>query len=666
MRRRNVGMVIGSVMLAIAGAGCVACDTVGVAGGGGGGGGATGGRLADDPQIASLVENVTRDRLVPFTSDPHFREYVDKLIEAQRRLERRRAEESASDTAAAPSAVAAEAAPAEGSAGQEESITNTQEANVDEGGIVKTHGDHLVVLRRGRLFTVRIGDDALVPASTIDAFPAGGGDAWYDEMLVSGDTVVVIGYSYRATATEFGVFDIDREGRLSHRQTYYLRSNDYYSSRNYASRLVGTKLVFYMPYSFLRWSYAAGNASFGAELPGVRPWNQDGWNEVIDGTHIYQPVQPTMHPTMHTVVTCDLATRDFRCNATAVLGPWARTFYVSGSAVYLWVTNEGTPFATAEDRKEQPTAPAVVYRMPLDGSAPGALRVWGAPIDQLSFKESDDHHLNVVVQAEGGGDAMWSPEITSGDLALARIPLDTIDARVGEIGPDRYTRLARPTGPAYTLQNRYVGDYVLYGTGNSWGHAADGRDGRVFVHPWRHPGETSSLAIPHSVDRIEAMGADAVVVGSDGSNLMFSSVRLDGGPAIVDRYTIEHASQGETRTHGFFYKPSSEGQGVLGLPVRRGRSAGYHQLTQGSAEIVYLRVQDRRFTRLGALEARSERAVDDQCKASCVDWYGNARPIFWRGRVFALMGYELVEATLDGDRMFELRRTDFAPGRALR
>src|SRR5439155_19904322 len=36
-------------------------------------------------------------------------------------------------------------------------ITNTQHAGVDEGGIVKLHGDHLVILRRGRLFTIAIG-----------------------------------------------------------------------------------------------------------------------------------------------------------------------------------------------------------------------------------------------------------------------------------------------------------------------------------------------------------------------------------------------------------------------------------------------------------------------------------------------------------------------------
>jgi hypothetical protein len=45
------------------------------------------------------------------------------------------------------------------------SITNVQHAGVDEGGIVKLHGDHLIVLRRGRLFTVDIGAGRLTPIS---------------------------------------------------------------------------------------------------------------------------------------------------------------------------------------------------------------------------------------------------------------------------------------------------------------------------------------------------------------------------------------------------------------------------------------------------------------------------------------------------------------------
>jgi hypothetical protein len=43
---------------------------------------------------------------------------------------------------------------------------------------------------------------------------------------------------------------------------------------------------------------------------------------------------------------------------------------------------------------------------------------------------------------------------------------------------------------------------------------------------------------------------------------------------------------------------------------------------------------------------------------SCVDWYGNARPIFYKGRVFALLGYELVEADISRGRVRETDRTN--------
>ena len=121
-----------------------------------------------------------------------------------------------------------------------ETVTNTQHAGVDEGGIVKVNGDHLVILRRGRLFTIAINGRELKPISSVDAFGPGidPKGSWYDEMLISDNTVVVIGYSYDRGGTEVGLFDISSDGQLSYRSTYHLRSNDYYSSRNYASRLI--------------------------------------------------------------------------------------------------------------------------------------------------------------------------------------------------------------------------------------------------------------------------------------------------------------------------------------------------------------------------------------------------------------------------------------------
>src|SRR5688572_3582183 len=154
----------------------------------------------------------------------------------------------------------------------DDSITNVQTTGVDEGDIVKKHGDHLIVLRRGRLFTIRIGGDALRPISAVDAHapdadPSG---TWYDEMLVNDGTVVVIGYSYPRGGTEIGLFDLDASGGLRYRATYQLRSNDYYSARNYASRLIGNRLIFYTPLQLNPWRLDSS-----AFLPALRHWRHD-------------------------------------------------------------------------------------------------------------------------------------------------------------------------------------------------------------------------------------------------------------------------------------------------------------------------------------------------------------------------------------------------------
>jgi len=609
-------------------------------------------------EVARTVAPGASEALVRFRSGRQLKSYLASMARPQRRsaVMSGPADGAAEEADEAPSPEQSAASPAKADGG--ESITNTQEAGVDEGGIVKAHGDHLIVLRRGRLFAIRLADGATVPRSVVDVSPPGSTkQTWYDEMLVSDDTIVVVGYSYDAGATELGLFDFDgRTGAIKYRTTYLLRSNDYYSSRNYASRLVGDKLVFYMPYGL---PTSAGSGGPPVELPGVRPFKSDAddWDTIIDATEIYRPIQKTDTPVLHTVVTCDLrGRRDLSCKATGVIGPYGRTFYVSDKAVYVWVT-DGHSDGLA--RHEVSQAPGVVYRLPLDGGEPGALRVWGAPIDQFSFKEGADDQLNVLVRAEAGGDWMWGAEASGGEVALLRVPVAGFSTRVGTTRAAAYTRLPGPKA-GWTVQNRFVGDYVAYGSGSGWGAPETERDDRVYLHPYARGGRTASIELPHGVDRIEAMGDGAVVIGTDGQNLHFTSIdlQLANGPAIADRFVQPRASQGELRSHGFFFKPTGEGRGVLGLPLRSEGRPGHEHLVNGSASVLFLAVDDLRFSPLGGLEARPE-TPDDQCVVSCVDWYGNARPIFYRGRVFALLGYELVEGRIDGRSIREVGRTDF-------
>ena len=79
------------------------------------------------------------------------------------------------------------------------------------------------------------------------------------------------------------------------------------------------------------------------------------------------------------------------------------------------------------------------------------------------------------------------------------------------------------------------------------------------------------------------------------------------------------------------------------------------------ASVLFLKNDALRLSPLGALGARPEASADDGCRASCVDWYGNARPLFLQNRVFALLGYEIVEGGLDGGAIREKRRVSFAP-----
>ncbi len=157
----------------------------------------------------------------------------DDLRALLRSVEERRRAAAAATRGTAPVAAAPALAPSAAAPAQP-GITNTQEEGVDEGGIVKQRGDILVILRRGRLFTVSTAGGRLRAVDHIDAYPPGAqarGD-WYDEMLIAGDVVVVVGYSYSRGGTEVNRFRLDAAGRLSFVDAHQLRSNDYYSASN--------------------------------------------------------------------------------------------------------------------------------------------------------------------------------------------------------------------------------------------------------------------------------------------------------------------------------------------------------------------------------------------------------------------------------------------------
>lgn len=553
---------------------------------------------------------------------------------------------------AAPSAPAAAPAP---SAPDNPAITSTQIVGVDEGGIVKVSGDYLIILRRGRLFSVNTGSGDLSPVDVIDAYPPGveaGGD-WYDEMLISGDLIVIVGYSYRRGGTEINRFRIARDGRFTFVDSHHLRSNDYYSSRNYASRLVGDQLIVYTPLYF-RW-----NADDPLDaLPGMSRWEpgQEAprWRRIATGRQVFMPsplkrAGPHAVEAMHTVSRCDLTQAELSCASTVVLGPSGRTFFVSQNAVYVWVSYTW----------QRHDDPGYLYRIPLDGGRPSAAQVRGGPVDQFSFHpNAAESRLDILVTSNSGGDEMWSPEFAGGRPALLRLPTARFgDGARGPRASDyRWLPGGEHTGVGH---NRFVNNRLLYSL-NRWNA---GRSSTQLVVSDLDAHAPVIFDMAEGVDRIEQIGQDALVVGSaDGAAFVTVDLSAGATPSLGSRFTQPGARESESRSHAFFYRADSAdgANGVLGLPILRNVQAERGQWLTAE-DMLFLRRRDRALSDFGRLAATPAGRPNDACQASCVDWYGNARPIFLRGRVFALMGYEIVEGDETGAAIREVRRVSFAP-----
>lgn len=550
------------------------------------------------------------------------------------------------------------------------SITNNQQAGVDEGDIVKAIGDTLVILRRGRLFTVGTHRGGLTALDRIDAYPPGadGSEGWYDEMLVVDNWIVVIGYSYGRDGTEINRFRLGTDEKITFVDSHLLKSEDYYSSRNYASRLVGRELVTYAPVGvrasnplkdipgLVRWEPGRGEDGFGGEA-----------SRIMTVSDVYRTAGPGDRPVgwdvLHTVIRCDLTAPDFQCRGAAVLGPYSRNYYVSASAVYVWVSEGSRWSSDANDR-------SWLFRMPLDGSAPGAAATRGTPIDQFSFNEVPEAgRIDVLAVSEGEGEAMWVSEWAHGEAALLSLPFSRFGAGADEPVEGDY-RVLPGLAETWRPLNRFVGSHLLYAFTVWDGELDDVRTGVLTVVPL-DGGAISRMAVAGQIGRIEVMGEDAMVTSEDNGALIFTTLDLGGArPRIADQYVLEGGEESESRSHAFFFQPDADSptgeRGVLGLPVleetgEEGRGR-YRYVDTRLGTVVFLRRGDDRLRPLGALEATpGVNLVDDGCVASCVDWYGDARPIFLNGRVFALLGYELVEGRERGGRIHEVRRINVTP-----
>jgi hypothetical protein len=630
----------------------------------------------------------------PFGSKDAFAAFqkkaAEKSVENKTETEGEAANATA-DAAAAPSEAPGASADAAKTDAANPEITNNQNIGVDEGGIVKQVGNFLLTLQEGRIFVVNTkagGSNPLKLTDRFNVYRSKDTGAWYDEMLVSGNRVLITAYSYEDQATEISVFTLSDQGKLSRNGRFMLSSYDYFSSENYATRLVGDNLVIYTPHSVSQLNPVERQSWPSLTVMADANAKQGKATPLLSESDIYAPGYDYPFMMVHAVSVCSLknvtSADQVGCKTTSFIGAPSQELYVSGQDAFIWsssvepYSNVGGPQYDYRSGKCMPStnpmqpAKAAVYRVPLSGEAPSMLGVRGSPIDQFSMEARDGRFMMLVNQSTEN--CKRQEKLTYLNVSLAEF-----SGSYQERKADDYTALPNSGSPSPV--NRFVGNWLLIGSngGNDDfqypGEEAMGTPGlrntqpkpineRLIAVPIDNPKAAQTLSLPFYTKRIERAGSDAIVTGyNDGqSTIHLAMVKLNSDAASLGTSSrLEGKRESESRSHGYGASIDSSGNGLIGIPTEKASPSGltWSSNESNTSDISFINVSPTALTEAGRFTVNGREPSNGyQCEVSCVDWYGNARPIFSAGRIFGMMGTELVEGRMERGQMQTIHRLD--------
>lgn len=559
------------------------------------------------------------------------------------------------------------------------SITNNQELEVDEGGIVKRLGNYLIVLRKGKLYSILVADE-LNKVDEISLQPTTWQhEAWYDELLVHKNILLVVGYSYENESTEYVFFELDKAGNFHRQNAYLVGSGDYYSSSNYAGRMIGDRFVFYI--EDLAYDSDVNENRYDKQMisPIASRVDQSGRVEesypLFESHDVYSPVLTSRFLSFTTAITCPINIDAFRCNAKSILSGTVADFYVSKEAFYFWMrgtewnrdyadipTRELKRYAHSKHYEHWPrNKHSAIYRLPFNDEPVGLVKIKGYPIDQFSFKQSRDM-LHIVGIEGGNGDEIWNDSSdTADDVFFTSIPLTKFKEGVVEWNESDFALIEQDK--IYGLKNnRFVGNSLVYTNSNDEDMTTD-----IFVLDIFDSSIMSKMEVAMEVEQLHPIGNNMLLVGyDDQDSVQYQTLALEQDIYIADSLIELDNKLAESRSHGFFYKPDSEG-GIFAIPTfieheeDEKKVNGTYYYAEDISDMLFTRVTNNLTLHpAGALEGTKKITWEnsDDCELSCYDWYGSARPIFWDDRIFALLKYEVVEGVRSGDIIKETRRID--------
>jgi len=403
------------------------------------------------------------------------------------------------------------------------------------------------------------------------------------------------------------------------------------------------------------------------------PWTKG--RNLFDAKNIHYPIQRTVSPVLHTVSICPLdlePDEELSCETQAIVGPGNAEWYVSRDAAYLWVSpsRRDIRFDDKDDCEiNTPPAfkeaePSALYAFPLTGRAPKAMFTKGVPIDQFSL-ESDGINFKALLAWDktdcylyDDNNTQYLSYFTSKLTSLSDSPRPAKEAHYTDV----------PNFEGRGLENRFTDTHLVYGGRRGWSSYADLKTEQALpatVIPANAPENSVQIDMTHAVIRAERLGDDIVLTGHHkNKGLYLSLLKMGETPRRADTLFIDGRYESEGRSHAFNGVTYPDGSSLMGLPtsIRVKDSRRNYWRSKGSDVSFISANANGSLANPGPILGGGEEAVhpDYECEVSCVDWYGNTRPVFLNGRIFALIGTELVEAAHSGARMQELNRLNLS------
>jgi len=524
------------------------------------------------------------------------------------------------------------------------SITNNQEAGVDEGGILKVSGNYLVVLRDGHLFVLSTLGPAGEELRVVDrlSFAELSGDGkepiWFDELLATKSHLFVLGYDYESRRSDLRTFQLAADGRIVIGRRFAIQSQDYFSGDGYGARISGDRLL-------LQFSMSLSESGEQPRWPRWAAIEQGNpvWTPLVDLEQLYFPNFVIDEPTIHSFLSCDLGVlfaAGFDCETVAVVGNDTMQHYQTQNARYVALGHMDPAFlgdpdyadsGRPLDRNLEPPPPqTTLLRLPTRSSAVVGAKIIGSVRSGFDFHQSGDQ-LYVASDIRRSDSEVLLTEVANAAFSSSA-PLVQPIARLNSVG--------------YARRFGHNALWVAGKLGNSQPviqvQPIDGSAAVVL---------TASMP----TELLQPVGVQMIALGGDNQDPPGSGLDLYSSPPLarnIGQHRVPNSRLAESRSHGVNFAALPDQSTLFSWPVN---VVGNDDWSDQPVDVQFIRIQGQQLIPLSAVSmGDGPPVVADEDN----DWYGNTRVAYLGERIVILSGDLVKEVRYVDGQIREVRRAD--------